>query len=47
LLALPALAGGDHNGIVADMGPRDPQQIAKPQSGMRREINSVCNLWRA
>jgi hypothetical protein len=44
---VPALAGRDHDGVVADVRPRQAQQVADPQPGMRAEIDRMRNVGAA
>src|SRR6266851_10068305 len=47
LAAVLALAGGEHDRVVADVRPRHAHQIAQTQAGVASEIDGVGDLGRA
>ena len=47
LSAVLALAGGEHDRVVADVRPGEPQQITKPQAAVARKIDGIGYFGRA
>jgi hypothetical protein len=44
LSPVPALAGGEHDGFFANMGPGQANQVAEPQAGIGGQIDSVADF---
>jgi hypothetical protein len=47
LAAATALAGGHDDGVIADVRPREPQQVAETQAGIGGEIDCIGHFNRA
>src|SRR5262249_1936760 len=47
LASTPGLTGRHDDRVLADVRPRERQQITEPEAGSCRQSDGVCDLWQA